>query len=113
MIELTSELCDELSITFWQLNDSCETNQEEIHTISREEQELLKKILLAKGIVLSNKILKVEANGVVLINCMNYQLIFNDVKLADSKTKIHLSKLSEMLTDIDQKKRTWFKLKNL
>lgn len=111
MIELNQQLCDELDLTYWQLNE--ENSQERSHTISREEKELLRKILLAKGISLSDEIIDIHDQGVVIVNIHNHQLIFDDVKLKDTNNITHLAKISEMLDSNEHKKHTWYKLKNV
>ena len=111
MIELNPQLCKELGLTYWQLNDV--NSQIKQHTITREEKELLRKILLAKGITLNNDMTDIQKNGVVVVNINSQQLIFSDVKLIDSKNKTHLAKISDMLNSVEQKKHTWYKLKNL
>lgn len=110
MIELDAELCDELDITYWQLN-SVESKEE--FKITRDEKELLRKILLAKAVKLDDEMLKIHAEGVVVIALPNYKLLFNDVSLTDKTNVINLAKLSAMLKDNQQKKLTWIKIKDL
>jgi len=112
MIELTQDTCRELDLTYWQLNTS-DNNQSEKPRISREEKELLRKILLAKAVTLDERQLDIKSNGTVVINLDKYQLFFDDVGLADSQYIIHLSKLADMLISPEEKKLTWFKLKGL
>ncbi|VAW47367.1 hypothetical protein MNBD_GAMMA03-42 [hydrothermal vent metagenome] len=57
--------------------------------------------------------LKIQPNGVTLVNLANYQLIFDNVKTPNHHNTIHLAKLTDMLNIPEQKKYTWFKLKNL
>ncbi len=111
MIQLTKELCQELDLTYWQTSTSEETKVE-VYRINREEKELLRKIMLAKGITLTEKMVEVKANSVV-VDLNRYQLIFSDVKTTDFDTTIHLSKISEMLENSEEKKLTWYKLKDL
>jgi len=113
MIELTQQLCEELDLTYWQLNLIDAENQPQVHTISRDEKELLRKILLAKGVKLNEGILEIRESGIVVINLDNNQLIFDDVNLIDQKPIVHLAKISDMLTNPEQKKHTWYKLKHL
>lgn len=114
MIELSQKLCAELDITYWQLNNNnINSIQTPIHRLSRDEKELLRKILLAKGITLTDDLLEVQEGGVVTVNLNNYQLIFADVKKSDGKKIINLAKISDMFDSPEQKKLTWFKLKNI
>ena len=111
MIELNPKLCEELDLTYWQLNQEDSTTIH--HTINREEKELLRKILLAKGITLTDDIFEVQEDGIVVVFTNGYQLIFNDVKIQDTDKTTHLAKISDMLNSAEYKKHTWYKLKNL
>ncbi len=113
MIELNQQMCDELDITYWQLNNSQTKQKSNTYTISREEKELLRKILLVKGITLNKDNVEIYDEGVVVVKSKAHQLVFDDVTKQDTDQLIHLSKLSEMLKSVDQKKQTWHKLKNL
>ena len=113
MIQLTQQLCNELNLTYWQLNLPEGNEVSEVFTISRDEKELLRKILLAKGITLTDEILQIKQDGVVVINLLNNQLIFDDVTLVDSQGITHLAKVGDMLDSQEHKKHTWFKLKNI
>ena len=114
MIELTQDLCQELDITYWQLQSVNPTNQVEEYNICHEEKELLRKILLAKGVTLKDKMLEIKDCGVVIIKLNNIQLNFEDVTLPDTKGDyVNLSKLKDMLDSPEQKKHTWYKLKSL
>ena len=113
MIELSAQICNELDITYWQLKTADNENNSEQQHISREEKELLRKILLAKGVTLNDAMLEIQPNGVTLVNLTNWQLIFDNVSTPNNHNKIHLAKLTDMLNTPEQKKHTWFKLKNL
>ncbi len=112
MIELNQKACQELGLTYWQLNND-DSNQAEQPQINREEKELLRKILLAKAVTLDKNQLEVKSHGVVVVNLKTHQLIFDDVRLTDSQNIIHLSKIADMLTFPEEKKLTWYKLKGL
>lgn len=112
MIELNNQLCEELDLTYWQLNQASSKKQPQ-HAINREEKELLKKILLTKGISLNDEILEVQENGVVVVSVNSNKLIFNDVNSKDSGNITNLAKISDMLDSVEYKKLTWHKLKNL
>jgi hypothetical protein len=75
MININSQLCNELGITYWQLN-TCEHQKK--YTITRDEKELLRKILIAKSVNLNDSLLEVQSNGVVIVNLPKIKLIFND-----------------------------------
>lgn len=109
MITLHTQLCKELDLTYWQL----QTINEVKLTINREEKELLRKILLAKGIKLEDSMIHIKQEGTVIVNLAQQQLIFDDVKIVDNNNTIHLAKLANMLQDQEQKKLTWFKLKSI
>ncbi|MFK8010702.1 MAG: hypothetical protein AB8B80_01590 [Marinicellaceae bacterium] len=111
MIELSQQLCEELDLTYWQLNNA--SNKEKKYYISREEKELLRKILLAKGISLTNISLKITDQAIVIVTVNKHQLIFEDVTKKDVSGITYLAKISEMLNSQEQKKLTWYKLKNL
>ncbi len=111
MIELNKQLCEELDITYWQLNE--EDSLQTYHTINREERELLRKILLAKGITLSDEIMDIQDQGVVIVSVQNHKLVFDDVKVQDTPNMTHLAKISDMLVSVEHKKHTWHKLKNI
>lgn len=111
MIELNQQLCEELELTYWQINSINSTNTN--HTINREEKELLRKILLAKGITLNDEMIELPEKDVVLVNLKNHKLIFDDVNQEDTNNHTHLAKISEMLKSQDHKKKTWYKLKSL
>ena len=112
MIQLTKELCRELNLTYWQMT-TLEETPIKIHKINREEKELLRKIILAKGVTLTEKMVKIKADGVVNVQLNQYQLIFESVAVQDSKNTIHLSKISDMIRSQEEKKLTWHKLKNI
>lgn len=111
MIELTSELCQELGLSFWQLNTDDATN--ETYRLNRDELELLRKILSAKSLNLQESQLQVLADGVAIVQLSSYRLIFKDVGLSDTKDTIYLSKITDMINSPEEKKRTWYKLKDL
>ena len=111
MIELNPQLSEELDLTYWQLIE--ESAEQQVYTINREEKELLRKVLLAKGIEFKDDIIEVQEYGVVIVSVNNHQLIFDDVNISDSKNIIHLAKISEMLNSVEKKKHTWYKLKNI
>lgn len=114
MIELSSQICDVLGLTYWQqLASGEESIQAPQPTINREEKELLRKILLAKGITLSEDMMVIESEGVIRVQLNKLQLVFNDVSLPDQPDLINLAKISDMLVDQQHKKLTWYKLKNL
>jgi hypothetical protein len=110
MIALNSINCEVLGLTFWKLKS---TESQIIYTLSREEKELLRKILLAKNIKFTDETLQVYENSIAIITLPNWQLVFDSVEAVNSGQIIHLPKLSVMLKDAEQKKRTWYKLKNL
>lgn len=110
MIALDAINCEVLGLTYWKLKS---TDAEIIYTLKRNEKELLRKILLAKNIKLTDGMLQVNENSIATIILANWQLVFDSVDISDSGKMIHLSKLSDMLEDAEQKKRTWYKLKNL
>lgn len=110
MIALNSISCDVLDLTYWKLKS---TESQIIYTLSRDEKELLRKVLLAKNIKLTDGMLQVNESSIATITLPNRQLVFDSVDISDSAQRIHLSKLSAMLEDTEQKKRTWYKLKNL
>lgn len=110
MIELNSQLCKELDLTYWQLKQE---QVEDQFTISHEEKELLRKILIAKAIKLEDSMLEIQEDGIVLVTLIKHQLVFNNVDKEDTNKVIHLSKISEMMVDSHQKKLTWYKLKDL
>lgn len=112
MIQLTKELCQEFDLTYWQTT-ALEESKAETYRINREEKELLRKILLAKGVTLTENMLEIKENGVAVINLSQHQLIFENVKTTNTDRVIHLSKISEMLQAPEEKKLTWYKLKNL
>lgn len=112
MIQLTKELCQELELTYWQTT-ALKEHKVVIHRINREEKELLRKILLAKGVTLSENMLDIKADGVVIVKLSQHQLVFENVKTTDTEEVIRLSKISEMLTTPEEKKLTWYKLKSL
>ncbi len=112
MINLNKQLCDELGITFWQLRKESDNNKVS-HHISQEEKELLRNILLAKGIQIQAKDCIIEERGVVKLAVGKYILEFNDANQTDTDTHINLAKLSDMQNNQQLKKITWFKLKNL
>lgn len=113
MITLNQNLCQELDITYWQLSSTNDQSHNKEYSISHEEKELLRKILLAKGITLEGHSLEIKGHGVVTIKLNSLQLIFKDVSLPDVKGIVNLSKIKDMLASPEQKKRTWYKLKNL
>ena len=112
MIHLTKELCQELDLTYWQTTTLEETKIES-NRINREEKELLRKIMLAKGVTLTEEMVEIKADGIVVIKLKHHQLIFAGVKVTDTEKTTHLSKISEMLKVPEEKKLTWYKLKNL
>jgi len=111
MIQLNQQICEELDLTYWQIATA--SSKQVSFSLNHEEKDLLRKILLAKGIDFSDEIIEVCANGVVIVNFKNLQLIFNDVNAEDSNNQVHLAKISDMLNSKDHKKKTWYKLKNL
>ena len=113
MINLSSQICKELNLTYWQLNNVDKSIVESSYTITRDEKELLRKILLAKGIKLNDSMLEIREDSVVTINLASHQLIFNNVKSSDTDNIVHLAKIADMLRDPEQKKFTWYKLKKL
>lgn len=110
MISLNSQLAQELGLTYWQ---KPECNTAIVYQLSHDEKELLRKILQAKAVRLSDDMIIVDKDNVVLVTTKTHQLVFNDVNQPDSGKTIHLAKLSEMLKDKEQKKLTWHKLKNI
>ena len=56
---------------------------------------------------------EIKTDGVVVVQLKHYQLIFESVNVPDTERTIHLSKISEMLRLPEEKKLTWYKLKNL
>ena len=112
MINLDKHLCDELNITYWQLRQE-NTEDTSVFHINREEKELLRNILLAKGIQLLDESLTIEEHGKVTVTIGKYCLVFMDANHKDTKTHINLAKLADMQNDQQLKKLTWFKLKNL
>lgn len=115
MIVLNEKICQELGLTYWQLSASEQGTKPAViqHTINHEEKELLRKILLAKDITLTDEMLVIEEQGVVVVTINKRRLIFNNVTLKDTDTEVNLAKLSAMLSDKEQKKFTWYKLKQL
>jgi hypothetical protein len=111
VINLSTQLCENLGLTYWQLKQDDDLKQS--HTISRDEKELLRKIMLAKGIKLGEEMLNIEQGGKVTVNLDKYQLIFDDVNQTDTLSTIHLAAISAMQQDPEQKKLTWYKLKHL
>jgi hypothetical protein len=109
MINLNTQLCDELGLTYWQIN-TCEPQEK--NTITRDEKELLRKILIAKSVNLNDSFLEIQLNGVVIINLPKIKLTFNGSSKADTNTHINLPKLSDMLKDSSYKKEAWYKLKD-
>jgi hypothetical protein len=109
MINLSQQICEELDLTYWQLRGE---NSIQKHSISRDEKELLRKILLAKSITLSESLLEIHSNEIVIVNLSKQRLVFNNVKLTDTDICINLPKLSEMLHNSHYKKEAWFKLKD-
>lgn len=109
MIKLSQEICQEMGLTYWQLN-TCEPQEK--YTITRDEKELLRKILIAKSVNLNDSDLEIQFNGVVIVNLPKIKLIFNDSNMDDTDTHINLPKLSYMLKDSSYKKEAWFKLKD-
>ena len=107
---LTSQLAQEIGLTYWQ---KAENDAAVVCQITHEEKELLRKILQAKAVSLTNDMVQVEQDNVVRVATKTHQLIFDDVNLADTQRVIHLAKLSDMLKDQEQKRLTWHKLKNL
>jgi hypothetical protein len=47
------------------------------------------------------------------VQLSSYRLIFKDVGLSDTKDTIYLSKITDMINSPEEKKRTWYKLKDL
>ncbi|MCF6288786.1 MAG: hypothetical protein L3J53_06060 [Proteobacteria bacterium] len=111
MINLNSQLCEELGLTYWQLNTTESEPNEPL--INCAEKELLKKILHAKGITLKQEYMQVATDGKVTVKLAKYQLVFNDANQPDGSPTINLPKLSAMLQDSQQKKLAWYKLKDL
>lgn len=113
MIPLSQQICEELGLTYWQLR-SDSTEEPVTLRISREEKELLRKILIAKGVALTDEMYQVVSQGIVEVQLHeNHTLVFDDVKKPDEPGITHLSALSAMLIDQQQKKLTWYKLKQL
>ena len=110
MIALNSTNCEILDLTYWKLKSS---DAQTVYTLDRDEKELLRKVLLAKNVKLTDEMLQVNEHSIATITLSNWQLVFDSVDVPDSAQMIHLSKLSAMLEDAEQKKRTWYKLKNL
>ena len=110
MITLNSQIAQELGLTYWQKS---ENNTATAYQLNHDEKELLRKILQAKAIRLTDDMILIEKDNVVQVTTKTHQLIFNDVNQPDSKETIHLAKLSDMLKDQEQKRLTWHKLKNL
>jgi len=110
MIALNSTILEVLGLTYWKLKSE---DSEREHRLTRDEKELLRKILLAKNIKLVDEMLEVKEDAIAVLNFSNRQLVFDSVDIPDSGQTIHLSKLSSMLEDAEQKKKTWYKLKNL
>ena len=114
MINLNSQLCNELDLVYWQLEKSDSTTQQpQQFSINREERELLRKILLAKGVILDDEMLTIHDKGIAIVTVKNHQLIFDNVKADDSNNCTHLARVSEMIDSVEFKKHTWYKLKNL
>lgn len=113
MMELSETLCQELGLTYWQLKVSDNEKHTELFVISHQERELLRKILLAKGVSLTDEILEIKQDGVVIISLNKCSLIFDNVTLKDTKSVVYLAKLSAMLSNVEEKKLTWYKLKQL
>lgn len=110
MIVLNSTNSEILGLTYWKLK-SKETQT--TYTMSRDEKELLRKILLAINIKLNNEMLEIKEGSIAHVTLPHWLLVFDSVDKTDSGKIIHLSKLSTMLEDKEQKKHTWHKLKNL
>ncbi len=110
MITLNPQLAQELGLTYWQTD---EPSTAVIYQLNHEEKELLRKILQAKAIRLTDDMIMVEKGNVAHVTTKTYQLVFNNVSQADAGKTIHLAKLSEMLKDNELKKLTWHKLKKL
>jgi pyoverdine/dityrosine biosynthesis protein Dit1 len=110
MITLNSQIAQELGLTYWQ---KPECNTAIIYQLNHDEKELLRKILQAKAVKLSDDMIVVDKDNVVRVTTKTHQLVFNDVNQPDSKNIVNLANLSDMLKDKEQKKLTWLKLKNL
>ncbi len=110
MITVTSQLAHELGLTYWQIPES---NTTTVYQLNHEEKELLRKIMLAKAIKLTDDMIIVEKDNVVQVTTQTHQLVFDDVTQTDTGKFIHLAKLKEMLENNELKKLTWHKLKNL
>lgn len=111
MIELNLQLCEELDLTYWQLNPPKSTQTPLV--LKPEEMQLLTNILQAKNLDINMLKLQVLDNGVVSVKTHNLQLLFNDVTLQDTNDTVNLAKLADMLYAPELKKHTWFKLKQL
>ncbi|MCX7544110.1 hypothetical protein [Marinicella gelatinilytica] len=80
--------------------------------LNKEELRLLVKILKAIGHTCEHQNIKI-IDGITRYQLNDITLIFDDVNTADTSTERHLSPLSHMLKDPEQKRPTWEKLKNL
>lgn len=110
MITVTSQFAHELGLTYWQIPES---NTTTVYQLNHDEKELLRKIMQAKAIKLTDGMIIVEKGNVVRVTTQTHQLVFDDVTQKDTDKIIHLARLNEMLKNNELKKLTWHKLKNL
>ncbi len=110
MTALTSQLAQELGLTYWQ---KANNDTAVVYQMTHDEKELLRKILQAKAVSLTTDMVAVEKDNIVRVTTKTHQLVFDDVHATDTEERIHLAKLSDMLKDQEQKRLTWHKLKNL
>jgi len=80
--------------------------------LNKEEMRLLVKILKAIGHTCEHQYITIQ-QGITHYQLNNTTLIFDDVSQSDETQTIHLSPLSTMLKDPNQKRPTWEKLKAL
>ena len=111
-MNLTQQLCEELGLTYWQLKSDDDVKGE-AYQLNYQEKELLGKILLAKGITLTDEIFTVQDKGIVEVKLSEYTLIFDNADKPNQGNIIYLSKLSAMLESQHEKKLTWYKLKQI
>ncbi len=80
--------------------------------LNKEELRLLVKILKAIGHTCEHRHIRIQ-DGITRYQFNDTTLIFDDVSKADNQKTMHLSPLSLMLEDPNQKRPTWEKLKAL
>ncbi|KAA3650973.1 MAG: hypothetical protein DWP95_00895, partial [Proteobacteria bacterium] len=90
----------------------CSKNNTVKETLDKEELRLLVKILKAIGHTCEHQNISIK-QGISHYQLHDTTLIFDDVSTADTQQTIHLSPLSRMLKDPNQKRPTWEKLKAL